>query len=188
MRKLIAAVASITAIAALAVPALASATVNVNDQGIGSIDKGDVQSPFGYNDAAFQAAQASGKITFSLGSDVTNVFADTKCAAGYVLQPGDPFEATHVPLGSLVTPRTPNVTPTKNPQGKVTGYTATGITTGAQTGSVNYGLSTKCPAGENFFGWLDSAHPFHSETTPGSSVLQVSNGVKTVALPNTPVL
>jgi hypothetical protein len=185
MRKLIAAVASITAIAALAVPALASATVNVNDQGIGSIGKGDVQSAFGYNDAAFQAANQAGKITFSLGSDVTTVYANgQKCAAGYVLSPGDPFNVNKVSLGNLTTPRTPNVTPLKNPQGKVTGYTATGITTGTQTGSLDFSLATKCAPGQNFFGWVDPAHVISNETVPGSSVLQVSNGVKTVALPN----
>ena len=37
-------------------------------------------------------------------------------------------------------------------------------------------------------GWLNGPeNAFHTETTPGSSVLQVSNGGSPVALPNTPV-
>jgi hypothetical protein len=50
------AIAALLAVAcALAVPALASADVNVNDDGVGSVGKGDVQSALGVNDAELQS-------------------------------------------------------------------------------------------------------------------------------------
>jgi hypothetical protein len=180
-------IVALAALAALATAAVASANVAVTD-GVGTIGKGDVQTALGYhNDAAFQADAKN--ITFSYGSDVTQMIADIKCSAANVMGPDDPFDTAHNVVSSTVTPHGANVTPLKNNQGKVTGYTATGITSGTPTTTSTFANWSKCPAGEHFMGWLNGPeNAFHWETTPGSSVLQVSNGSITVALPNTPTV
>jgi hypothetical protein len=191
MRRItkLAALAGTTLIGLGAFAGSANAAVNVNDGGVGTVGKGDVQTALGYkNDAAFQADAAAGKITFSLKSDQINVYADIKCSEANIMQPGDPFTEVHNLLGSYSTPRTPIVKALTNGAGKVTGYVASGITTGTQTGSLDWSLWSKCPTGQHFMGWLvDPSNAFHNETVPGSPVLQVSNGSTTVALPNTPV-
>jgi hypothetical protein len=188
MRKIIASVASITALAALAVPALASANVNVNDQGIGSIGKGDVQNALGYaNDAAFQSDASH--IAFSNGTDTDTLIAHAICgdfSKGYST-PADQINVD-VNSGTITTTRTPNITVLKNGAGKVTGYTANGVTT-TTTGSQSYSAwTTGCPAGMHFAGWQDPAHAFEHVVVNGGTDLTVSNLTKTVNLPNTPVL
>src|SRR5580765_6225034 len=117
-------------VAVLATAAVANASVTANADGT-SIGKGDVQTALGYhNDAAFQADAQAGKITFSYGSDVTQMIADIKCSAANIMGPDDPFDTAHNVVSSTVTPHGANVTALKNNQGKVTGYTATGITSG----------------------------------------------------------
>jgi hypothetical protein len=49
----------------LITPAVASASVNVDDAGIGTVGKGDVQSVLGFNDAEMQAAWKKGDVKFS---------------------------------------------------------------------------------------------------------------------------
>jgi hypothetical protein len=188
MKRIIKIVA-LAALAALATAGVASANVAFTD-GVGTIGKGDVQNALGYhNDAAFQADAQAGKITFSNGSDVTQMIADIKCSAANIMGPDDPFDTAHNVVSSTVTPHSANVTALKNNQGKVTGYTATGITSGTPTTTSTFGNWSTCPAGEHFMGWLNGPeHAFHWETTPGSSVLQVSNGSITVPLPNTPTV
>jgi hypothetical protein len=86
-------------------------------------------------------------------------------------------------------PHGTNVTVLTNNQGKVTGYRAAGITSGTPTTTSTFGNWSTCPAGEHFMGWLNGPeNAFHNETTPGSSVLQVSNGLKTAELPVTPIV
>jgi hypothetical protein len=177
------------AIAALAVPSIASANVAVDANGVGSIGKGDVQSTLGYaNDPAFQAD--AGHITFSFAPSTVHYVATHYCSAQNVWQPGDPpmdvFQSDMGVIGTVT--NTPNVT-AKITGGKVTGYVATGITPGVASpldySTVDWSKWSTCPAGEHFMGWIDPAHAFSTVTVPG--VLQVSNGKITVALPNTPV-
>jgi hypothetical protein len=182
-----AAIAATALTALTALGSAAGASVNVNPDGVGTIGKGDVQTALGYaNDAAFQADAKN--ITFSLGSDVTNMVADIKCSALNVMGPDDPFDVAHNVYATTTTTHTPAVTALRNGAGKVTGYAATGITDGTPT-TVYYSSNwATCPAGEHFMGWLNGpSNAFHWETVPGTGVLQVSNGVKTVDLPNTPV-
>jgi hypothetical protein len=186
MRKLFIIAASI---AALAIPTAAFASVSVDASGNGFVGKGDVQTALGYkNDAAFQADAKN--ITFSYGSDVTQMIADIKCSALNIMGPDDPFDTAHNVVGTTVTPHGANVTALTNGAGKVTGYTATGITSGTPTSDMStFSNWSTCPAGEHFMGWLNGpANAFHWETTPGSSILQVSGNGKTVALPNTPTV
>jgi hypothetical protein len=189
MKRIIRIVA-LAALALFATAAVASASVTVNPDGTTSIGKGDVQTALGYhNDAAFQTDAQAGKITFNYGSDVTQMIADIKCSAANIMGPDDPFDTAHNVVGSTVTPHGANVTALKNNQGKVTGYTATGITSGTPTTTSTFANWSTCPAGEHFMGWLNGpGNAFHWETTPGSSVLQVSNGVTTAELPVTPVV
>jgi hypothetical protein len=63
-------------IAALAIPAVASANVAVNDQGVGSVGKGDVQSALGLNDAGIQNLFQNKGITFTYNAE--RVIADYK--------------------------------------------------------------------------------------------------------------
>jgi hypothetical protein len=177
------------ALVALAIPTAAMATVTYDGaSGTTSIGKGDVQTALGYkNDAAFQADTKN--ITFSYGSDVTQMIADIKCSAANVMGPDDPFDTAHNVVSSTVTPNAANVTALTNGAGKVTGYTANGITSGTPTTTSTFSNWSTCPAGEHFMGWLNGPeNAFHYETTPGSSVLMVSNGGSPVALPITPVL
>jgi hypothetical protein len=133
------------ALAALAVPSVASANVAVDSNGVGSVGKGDVQTALGYaNDAAFQADAS--KITFSNGTDTDTLIAHAKCgdfSKGYST-PDDQIDVD-VNSGTITTTRTPNVTVLKNGGGKVTGYTVNGVTA-ATTGSQSYSAwTTGCP-------------------------------------------
>jgi hypothetical protein len=62
MKKYIVAIA---ALVALAVPTAAMAAVSYDEASAGSVSKGDVQSLFGWNDAALQTAWKDGKIKFT---------------------------------------------------------------------------------------------------------------------------
>jgi hypothetical protein len=193
MRKLIIAA---VAIAALAIPTFAMANVVVNPDGTTSIGKGDVQTALGYgngNDAAFQADAKAGNITFSLAPDTVHYVATHYCSAQNVWQPGDPpMDIVQSDMGTIGTvTNTPIVTP-KISNGKVTGYLQTGVTTSASLldySKIDYNKWSTCPAGEHFMGWIDpQANPFSTVTVPGSSILTVSNGVKTAELPITPLV
>jgi hypothetical protein len=191
MRKYTKYIVAAGAIAALAVPSVASATVSVDANGFGSIGKGDVQTALGYaNDAAFQ--NDAKNITFSLAPSTVHYVATHYCSAQSMWSPGDPpMDQYQSDMGTIGTvSNTPNVQATKSGAGKVTGYVATGITTAASPldySQIDWSKWSTCPAGEHFMGWIDPANAFSTVTVPGSSVLQVSNGLRTVALPNTPI-
>jgi hypothetical protein len=185
MRKIL--IAATMAAVCLAVPAMASATVSVDANGVGSIGKGDVQTALGYhNDAAFQADASN--IYFSNGTDTTTSYAYVICGDfSNPAHPGVSYPADQIPVnvvtGITTTTRTPNVT-VKKSGGKVTGYTVNGVTseTTTQTGKAWY---AGCPAGMGFAGWQDPSHAFGTVVVNGGTGLTVSNGVNTVALPNT---
>jgi hypothetical protein len=182
------AIAALAALGVIGTATGASANVAVTN-GVGSVGKGDVQTALGYaNDAAFQADAQAGKITFSNGSDTTTLTWHPNCGV-YVngVSSPDTFRPVDIDGGTVTTTRTPNVTVLKNSAGKVTGYTLNGDTD-VTTGSLNWSAwATGCPAGTGFAGWVDAAHAFDYVSTPGGTDLHVSNGTKTVALPNTPV-
>jgi hypothetical protein len=186
MRKIL--IAATMAAVSLAVPALASASVSVDANGVGSIGKGDVQTALGYaNDGAFQADASH--ITFSLAPSTVHYVATHYCSAQSMWSPGDPpMDQYQSDMGAIGTvSNTPNVKATTNGAGKVTGYVATGITTGDATldySMIDWSKWSTCPAGEHFMGWINPSNPFSTVTVPGSSVLQVSGNGKTVALPN----
>ena len=191
MRKLIIIAASI---AALAIPTAAMASVAVDGNGVGFVGKGDVQTALGYaNDAAFQ--KDASKTTFTAASSTTIMVVGVKCSTfpGGVSMPEDqhvlaPFSIGHGEGTVTTIKASPKIS-----GGKVTGYNLTGIgnPTGAATTPSTLDFSkiltpTTCPEGEHFAGWVDPSHIFNY--VPTVSDLTVSNGTKTVALPNTPVI
>jgi hypothetical protein len=184
MRKLIIIAASL---AALAIPTAAMATVAV-ENGTGFVGKGDVLTALGYaNDAALQADV--GKITFSQTSDTMSTVFHVKCAPtdGVTV---DWAQAHNVDnnIGNFgTTTKTFAATPKGN-NGKVTGWNLTGAVTATTTtpDTTDYSKAMTCPVGERFAGF-QQGDIITNPVTPGVS-LTVSNGDKTVALPNTPVV
>jgi hypothetical protein len=170
------------ALAALAVPSVASANVAV-DNGVGFVGKGDVQTALGYaNDAAIQQAVKDGKVKFIGGGYTLTTDKDTSWTCS------DGSSQHHHFLTTTTATGTANAVARSNPQGKVTtGWDINGFTTGTPTttgvgSDGNRFPSYDCPAGSNFTGM--SVNQTH-EYTPDTG-LSVTNGVKTVALPNTP--
>jgi hypothetical protein len=168
MRKLI--VLAISLIA-LAVPTAAMAAVSYDDYRVGSVDKGDIQSLFGWNDAALQSAAKNGQITFT-NKLVTVKDSSWTCSDG----------STQHHFFTTTSVRPLDVAVQKNPNGKVLGWTLNGLSKtdfGTTTGVGSDGQrfpSYACPAGA-FFTGLNVAQSH-------STIAQV-NGID---LPNTPVL
>ena len=172
MRKLILAG---MALAMLAVPAAASANVAVDAQGVGTVDKGDVMKPFGWNETKFQNSVHSVKFTVKYQMDSTDVWS---CSDG----------STQSRTSRVMQSRALNVTNVRNESAnKVTGFTLNGINenvggtylSGTRLGAPYVGY---CPAG-GFTGFLP--HVFENTVLPDT--VQATNGTITVDLPNTPV-
>jgi hypothetical protein len=162
LRKLIIIAASF---AALAIPTAAMATVSYDDYRVGHVDKGDIQTMFGWNDAAMQANAASIKFTNKLVS-----VRDTSWTCSDGSEQHSFYTVTSV--------RPLDVTAQKNKQGKVTDWTLNGLSKtdfGTVTGAGERSPSYACPAGSYFTG-LNVAQS-------ASTIVQV-NGVD---LPLTPV-
>ena len=174
---------ALAAIAVLATAAVASASVNVTD-GVGFVGKGDVQTALGYaNDAAIQQAVKDGKIKFIGGGYTLKTDKDTSWTCS------DGSTQHHHFLTTTIAEGTVNAVARVNGQGKFTnGWDLNGISTGIPTttgvgSDGNRFPSYACPAGSYFTGMnVNQSH----EYTPGEG-LSVTNGYKTVALPNTPV-
>jgi hypothetical protein len=183
LRKLITLALSLVALAAVAVP-FASATVAVTD-GVGFVGKGDVQTALGYaNDAAIQQAVKDGRITFIGGGYTLTTDKDTSWTCS------DGSTQHHHFYTTTVAPGTVDAVARVNGQGKFTnGWDINGITTGTPTttgvgSDGNRFPSYACPAGSFFTGMhVDQSH----EYVPVEG-LSVTNGIKTVALPNTPAV
>ena len=181
MRKLIILAVSLMA---LAVPAAGITSVSVTD-GIGFVGKGDVQTALGYaNDAAIQQAVKDGSIKFIGGGYTLTTDKDTSWTCS------DGSTQHHHFYTTTIAPGTVNAVARVNGQGKFTnGWDLNGITTGIPTttgvgSDGNRFPSYACPAGSSFTGMnVNQTH----EYTPVEG-LSVTNGTKTVALPNTPVV
>ena len=176
MRKLLIIAASL---AALAIPTVALANVAV-ENGVGFVGKGDVQTALGYaNDAAIQQAVKDGKIKFSLGSA-------EKINADYMMSCYGSDAVGHT---IIVQPGTMSVTAVAraNPQGKLTtGWDLTG-TTGFTAAGNAFIRTVPCPEGSFMYMNLGQGDLFNKVVPTGDGTLSVTNGVTTVALPNTPV-
>jgi hypothetical protein len=74
-RPLITAALSAAALAVSAAAANASVTLDPN--GVGFVGKGDVQTAFGWNNAAIQKAVESGNITFTTKQDAAQAYSQS---------------------------------------------------------------------------------------------------------------
>jgi hypothetical protein len=170
MRKLIITGMALAMLAAI--PAAASANVAVNDQGVGTVDKGDVQTVLGFNDAAMQDAWSKHQVNFTHKT-------------GYIVDYTWDCNDGSNPVMTLTPDQTQtvNVAPNTNKAGKLTGFTLNG------NGTTTYGQSTLTGAGFLVCGPIvdgkqEQGRNFRSSITPVDGTLMV-NGK---SLPNTPVL
>jgi len=130
------------AIAALAIPTAAMATVAV-ENGTGFVGKGDVQTALGYaNNNAFTDADAR-SAKFTIDGDATDIFIDVNCQK----LDGTVHEIV-VPLGYYAWDETVITSTPKISGGKVTGYNLTGVVTPGPTAHTIDGRTalTSCPA------------------------------------------
>jgi hypothetical protein len=189
-----AALAGIAVIGIIGTATAASASVAVTD-GVGFVGKGDVQTALGYaNDAAIQQAVKDGKITFSGGTATAEkIWAtyDIDCWGSNLVA----HQIFYIP-GTATT----SVTAAARTNGKdksTNGWDLKGQTVGEFSPDAPFNSSNipmrweipeGCSPGAGLAGsaWYpDFNGPVH--VTGSTSGLFVSNGVKTVALPNTPV-
>ena len=156
------------ALAALAVPSVASANVAV-DNGVGYVGKGDVQTALKWNNADFDKNVAN--LKFTAGTQSLSTATRWQCSGGEQSR-----------TSTVVQSRTVKATPVLSSNGKqITGWNLTGFgyeyVSGGYSGAPYVGY---CPAGESWTGFLP--HVFTTDVTDGG--LKV-NGVD---LPNTPIL
>ena len=157
------------AVAMLAIPAAASASVNVNDAGVGTVGKGDVQSVLGFNDAEMQSAWNDRKVKFT---------GHTWLATETRWQCGDHAESR---TSKVVQDSKISVTANTNKAGKLTsGWDLNGVGVGGSYVSGGYSGAPYvgyCASGA-FTGFLPAV--FTNGVESGIYV----NGI---SLPNTPV-
>ena len=189
MRKIFLGLAAAAAIAApIALASSASASVAIDDNGVGFVGKGDVLTALGYkNDAAIQTAVEKGEVTFSGGTATAEqVVVDYKMTC---LGSSEFGHRLIVQPGTVSTSVT--AVPRANGQGKFTnGWDLTGQSTGDFVpGPVSSRVLREVkPEGCLLFSNAGVTQPMTVTTTGDStSELFVTNGVTTVALPNTPI-
>src|SRR6476659_8789527 len=168
MKRIITIVA-LAALALLATAAVASASVAVDTNGVGHVDKGDVQSALKWNNGDFDKNVA--KLTFTAGTQVMGNQTRWQCSGGEQSR-----------TSTVVQSRTVKATQVLSSNGKqITGWNLTGFgfqyVSGGYSGAPYVGY---CPAGESFGGFLPNV--FTTDVTDGG--LKV-NGID---LPNTPVV
>jgi len=174
MRKLI--ILAVAAMAlAMAVAGTASASVNVND-GVGHIDKGDVQSALHWNNGDFDKNVANLRFEIA-GTQTQGNETRWQCSGGIQSRTS---LVTQANVGKA------NVTTLKSSNGKqITGWDLNGATPGTTGGAFISGKYVGapyvgyCPAGEYFTGFAGNVFTTTYDFSGGLTV----NGV---ALPNTP--
>ena len=135
-------IVAIGALVALAVPTAASAAVSYDDYRVGSVDKGDIQAMFGWNDAELQKHAAGVRFTNKLVS-----VRDTSWTCSDGSTPHSVYTVTSI--------RPLDVTAKTNPNGKILGWTLNGLSKtdfGTATGAGERFPSYNCPAGSFFTG------------------------------------
>jgi hypothetical protein len=163
MRKLI-----ITgmAVAMLAIPAAASASVNVNE-GVGTVDKGDVQTALKWNNCDFD--KNVGSLKFTADAELVTDFTWSCYGSPEVIHQYFTYPAT----GAV------KATEVKSSNGKqITGWNLTGMDYIARVGQGTITNSGSCPEGS-----------FRYEIVGNSSSKTITGGLKVngINLPNTPV-
>jgi hypothetical protein len=162
------------AIAMLAVPAVASANVAYDAQGVGTVDKGDVMQKFNWNENKFQT-QYVDTVAFSAKSVVKDTYT-WDCPGGVVPAP---YVMTTTKTGPVNAVKVRNESANKVTSWKLDGFSAP-LTTPTYASE---GQPLACPGGAPFLGGFRVAD---SSTT--ITDLKVSSNGTTFDLPNTPVV
>ena len=167
-----------TALTALIATGTAASAATYDNQSVGTVGKGDVQTAVGgINDAALQSAWKDDKITFTSKYQMDSIDR-WNCTDGSVQQ----MTLRTVQAKPL------NVTAATNAQGKVTsGWTLNGVNQNVGGNylygeRIGYDKMYQCPAGSYFTGF--APHAFENTVLPG---VQVTYNGTTFDLPNTPV-
>ena len=166
---------TLSAIALLATAAVASASVNVTD-GVGHVDKGDVQSALKWNNGDFDKYAAG--LTFSTGT-VTKVYNNS-----WICQDGSSYNQPRTQvLGTL------KATPVMSSNGKqITGWDLAGAdSTKALSDTGIPAVPTNIDYLASYFSPAGLAVNTLASTTVAPGVLQVTGNGVTADLPNTPV-
>jgi hypothetical protein len=177
MRKIIIAVASLLA---LAIPAAGIAGVSFAD-GVGHVDKGDVQSALKWNNGDFD--KNVGNLTFFAGT-VTKVYNNS-----WICQDGTSYNQ---PRTQVLT-QTLNANPVMSSNGKqITGWDLDSTVASPSKVLSDTGIPALCPGSHvdilaSYFSPAGLAVNTPASTTVAPGGLQVTFGGVTVALPNTPV-
>jgi hypothetical protein len=172
------------AIAALAIPTAAMASVAVDASGNGFVGKGDVQTALGYaNDTAFQAANPA-SATFTIDGDRIEFSTDVVCETADGSTRVVTVDNGYLGLNEVVIKSEPKMS-----NGKVTGYNLKGSVTEYANHTNPVNLTLVCGAGEHFAVYADTTPNGRWRSTPvqGTGVLQVTLAGNHAALPNTPV-
>jgi hypothetical protein len=166
------------ALAALAVPSVASANVAV-ENGVGHVDKSDVQTALKWNNSDFDK-YADG-LTFSSGT-VTKVYNNS-----WICQDGSTYNQPR----TQVLAQTPKTTAVMSSNGKqITGWDLTDV--GSTKVLSDTGIPAQCPGSRvDFLASLSSpaslAYNTLASTTDTPGGLQVTGNGVTKDLPNTPL-
>ena len=162
----------------LATAAVASASVNVTD-GVGHVDKGDVQSALKWNNGDFDNYAAG--LTFSSGT-VTKVYNNS-----WICQDGSSYNQPR----TQVLAQTLQATPVMSSNGKqITGWDLANV--GSTKVLSDTGIPAQCPGSRvdirgSYFSATGLAYNTLASTTVAPGVLQVTGNGVTADLPNTPV-
>lgn len=165
------AIAGVAAASVVGLASQAGATVAVTD-GVGTVDKTEVQAIGGGNNAAFQGYAEGVKFTTEYQMDSTDQWT---CSDGSIGQR----------TSRVVQSRLLNSTQVRNTgNGQVTGFKLNGINEnigGTFVRGEYIGSLFQCPVGSYFTGF--APHLFINTVLPGT--VQVTANGKTAALPNT---
>ena len=156
------------ALAALAIPSIASANVAV-DNGVGLVDKGDVQTALKWNNSDFD--KGVGSLKFTAGTQTLSNTTRWQCSGGEQNRTSNVTQKRNVKATTLYSSNGKQIT-----GWDLTGASAGDFVSGGYTGAPYVGY---CPAGEAFQRFLPNV--FTTDVSDGG--LRVND----IALPNTPV-
>lgn len=182
MRKILLGLAATAVVATpLAMAASANANVAVTD-GVGFVGKGDVQTALGYhNDSETQAAFKAGKIAF-VGTFNTVKDTSWQCTDGTVKHHYFNTTSVNQYTAKANTNNAGKLTFGWNLDGSIASYgPTTGFTTG-DDGTGRFPTYSCAGNGSTIFSTM------HVDQSHFVGDLSVTNGAKTVALPNTPIV
>lgn len=177
--KRITTIVALAALALFATAAAATASVTVDANGVGHVDKGDVQTALKWNNHDFDNYAAG--LTFSSGT-VTKVYNNS-----WICQDGTTYNQPR----TQVLAQTLGATAVKSSNGKqITGWDLTNV--GSTKVLSDTGVPAECPGSRldifaSYFSPAGLAVNTPASTTVTPGVLQVTGNGVTADLPNTPV-